>query len=386
MVLNTARRGCSLLKFFIPLAAASLIFVACSDVTTVETAKVTRKQLTVPILADGSLEPPPGGEIRANVSGIVSRILVAEGQHVTAGTPIVVLSDPDLEQRVFASRNELLQLQDQERRSSDDLAQQRQELDRLRKIADGDQRLLRAGAITRQQQSSDEFNAQQAADHVRELQSQVDSLRSQIAVSFDSTRQLQQRQAQLTIRAPIDGVTYNLPRMPGEPIVPGQVVGLVADPNHLRVRARVDAPDLPRIHPGQRLTLTFDGLPGRVWQGTVMLVPPGVRQFGGREVAEVIGELSDNTAALPPNASVSVQIIVGEKPNALVIPRGALMREGSQRFVFKYVDGHARRTPVQVGLIGPNEVEILGGVQEGDQVILPGATPLRDGESVQVVS
>lgn len=374
------------MKFVVPLIAASLIFAACSDVTTVDTAKVTRKQLTVPILADGSLEPPPGGEIRGSESGIVAKILVAEGQHVTAGAPILLLSDPELEQRVFASRNEMLQLQEEERRTGDELAQQRQERDRLHTIADADARLLRAGAITKQQQSSDQYNAQQADDHARQLESQVASLRTRMAVSADSSRELERRLALLTIRAPIDGVTYNLPRMSGETIVPGQIVGIVADPRHLRVRARVDAPDLPRIHAGQRLMVTFDGLPNRIWQGAVLLVPPGVRQFGGREIAEVIGELSDDTAALPPNASVNVQIIIGEKPSALVIPRGALMREGSRRFVFQYVDGHARRTSIEVGLIGPNEVEVLSGLKEGDQVIVPGSAPIHDGQSVQVAS
>lgn len=349
-------------------------------------AKVTRKPLIVPILADGSLEPPPGGEIRASESGIVARILVGEGQAVARGTALLQLSDPELEQRVFASRNEMLQLDEEERRTAEELSRQRQERDRLRNIADADQRLLRAGAITAQQQSADAFAARQADDRVRQLESQVASLKTRMGVAADSAREMERRLSALTIRAPIDGVTYNLPRMAGETIVAGQVVGIVADPRHLRVRARVDAPDLPRIRPGQRLTVTFDGLPNRMWQGTVLLVPPGVRQFGGREVAEVLGELSDDTAALPPNASVNVQIIIGEKPSALVIPRGTLMRDGARRFVFRYVSGKARRTPIEVGLIGPNEVEVLGGLSEGDQVILPGSAPLHDGESVQVSS
>ncbi len=347
---------------------------------------MTRKSLVVPILADGSLEPPPGGEIRASESGIVARILVGEGQSVIRNTPLLQLSDPELEQRVFASRNEMLQLDEEERKSAEELAQQRQERDRLQAIADADQRLLRAGAITAQQQSADAWNARQADDHVRQLESQLASLKTRKIVLAESARELERRLALLAIRAPIDGVTYNLPRMAGETVVPGQVVGIVADPRHLRVRARVDAPDLPRIHPGQRLTVTFDGLPNRIWQGTVQLVPPGVRQFGGREVAEVIGELSDNTAALPPNASVNVQIIIGEKLSALVIPRGALLRDGNRRFVFQVVDGKARRTPIDVGLIGPNEVEVVSGLKEGDQVILPASAPLRDGQSVQVSS
>jgi len=88
---------------------------------------------------------------------------------------------------------------------------------------------------------------------------------------------------------------------------------------------------------------------------------------------------------LPANASVNVEIVVGEKPSALVIPRGALMRDGNARVVYGYVDGKARRRPVEVGLIAPNDVEIVSGIRDGDRVILPGATPLRDGDAVNVI-
>jgi hypothetical protein len=98
----------------------------------------------------------------------------------------------------------------------------------------------------------------------------------------------------------------------------------------------------------------------------------------------VIGEITGDASALPANASVNVEIVVGEKASALVIPRGALMRDGNTRFVYVYAEGKARRTPIEVGLIGPNEVEVISGLRDGDRVILPGATPLSDGAAVRV--
>ena len=61
------------------------------------------------------------------------------------------------------------------------------------------------------------------------------------------------RVAALTVRAPFDGVVYGLPRRVGETVSAGQVVANVIDPQHRRLRARVDQPDLPRIAVGQRL-------------------------------------------------------------------------------------------------------------------------------------
>jgi RND family efflux transporter MFP subunit len=181
------------------------------------------------------------------------------------------------------------------------------------------------------------------------------------------------------VRAPSDGLVYNLPRRIGESVEEGQLVASVADPDRLRVRVRVDQPDLPRVAVGQRLVVTFDGLPERKWGGRVTLVSPGLRSVEGRQVGEVLGEIADPTSQLPPNASVNVQIVVGEKKAALVVPRGALNHDGEKRFVWLLQNGRARRRDVGVGLIGLTEVEIVKGLSEGERVLMAGAVPLSEG-------
>jgi RND family efflux transporter MFP subunit len=337
----------------------------------------------VPILADGTLEPLPGAEIRSTEGGVVGQIFVHEGQRVGAGNQLLLLTSPDLTQRVFASRGEAQQLAEEERKTANELATLRLERDRLHAIAEADARLLAQGAITAQQRSQDEAAYEQAAHRAIDAEQQVASVAERKRTVDEATRQIEQRLSLLTIRAPIEGIIYNLPRAAGENIVPGQLLGNVADPHHLRVRVRVDSPDLPRIQVGQRLIITFDGLPNQRWEGKVILVPPGLRNVGGREVGEVIGQLSDESGALPANASVNVEIIVGEKTAALVIPRGALLREGETRYVLRFISAHARRKSVSVGLIGPNDVEIAAGLNEGDEVIVPGTSTIRDGEAVQ---
>ena len=145
------------------------------------------------------------------------------------------------------------------------------------------------------------------------------------------------------------------------------------------MRVRVDQPDLPRISPGQRLVVTFDGLPDRKWAGRVTEVSPGLREAAGRQVGEVLGEIADPTSQLPPNGSVNVQVIVGEKARALVVPRAAIQRDCEKRFVWKADDGRARRREVTVGLVAPNEVEVVSGLTEGETVLLPGAVALSEG-------
>ena len=360
-----------------------VLFSGCHQKAVVQTAVISRRPLTVPILADGSLEPPPGGEIRSTVGGTVRTLFVHEGARVARGTPLLLLENTDLAQRTFGARAEALAIDGERNRLQGDLAAQRLERERLRKVIDSDKRLAAAGAITARQREDDELAYREADQRVTQLSSQTESLAARSRITSDSAYALETQMNQLTVRAPVEGIVYNLPRVAGESVSPGQQLGNVADPRHLRVRVRIDSPDLPRIHSGLRMIVTFDGLPNRRWNGTVVLVPPGLREVGGREVAEILGELADDSAALPAKASVNVEIVVGEKLSALVAPRGGVFREGSTRFVFRLVDGRAVRTKIVAGLIGPNEIEIASGLKEGDEVILPGSVPLRDGAAVE---
>ena len=115
----------------------------------------------------------------------------------------------------------------------------------------------------------------------------------------------------------------------------------------------------------------------------MLSVPSGVTETGGRQVGEVVGEISDPRLTLPPNASVNVQIIVGEKRAALSIPRAALLRDGDQRYVYVLEKGRARRRPVSVGLVGLSDVEIANGLSEKEIVLIPGTVALSDGLKVR---
>ncbi|HLJ74112.1 MAG TPA: hypothetical protein VKU62_05975, partial [Thermoanaerobaculia bacterium] len=82
------------------------MIVSCTNAPTVQTAQAQRKQFVVPILADGTLEPPPGGEVRAAEGAVIGALLVREGQRVRRGAELIRLDNPDLTQRVIASRSE----------------------------------------------------------------------------------------------------------------------------------------------------------------------------------------------------------------------------------------------------------------------------------------
>jgi hypothetical protein len=152
------------------------------------------------------------------------------------------------------------------------------------------------------------------------------------------------------------------------------------------VRFRIDQPDLPRIAAGQRMTVRFSGLPDRSWEGRVTAAGGGLRDVGGREVGEALGELADPARALPLNATVDVQVVVAERRGVLTIPRSALRREGDQRVVYLVAGDTVRRRAVTVGLVGLSEVEVAGGLAADDRVVADAAVPLREGQRVRTAA
>jgi membrane fusion protein, multidrug efflux system len=357
----------------------------------VQAVRAAHADLIVPVLCDGTLEPPAGGELRAPEAAIVGQILAAEGQHVVKGAPLVRLEAPLLAQQALEARSLVLQLAAESTQAATDLEDARRALEHQRRTLEADERLLKEKAITRAAHEESALKLRQAEERERSARARLDALAgardggaSRVALAEASAAALEARLSGLTLRAPADGIVYGLPRKAREVVVAGQVVANVADPAERRLRTRVDQPDLPRIAAGQRLFVTFDGLPDRRFEGTVRQVSPGLREVAGREVGEVLGTLADPGASLPPNASVNVQIVTGERKNALVVPRAALYRDGGKRFVFVLDGETARKREISVGLVGLTDVEVTNGLAEKERVLLPGAVPLSDGLLVTV--
>ena len=352
----------------------------------VQVAPVERGDLLVPVQSDGTLEPPPGGELRAAEPATVAELLVREGDRVAVGTPLLRLDSPELSRKALDTRSEALRLDSERASAKAEVADREREEQHLREVVAGNARLLAGGAITRAAAEADERALRQGEGALRAARARLAALEgagSRPELAARSAADLESRAAALTVRAPAAGVVYGLPRRAGEAIAAGQVVANVIDPASRRLRIRVDQPDLPHIAPGQRLVVTFDGLPRERWEGKVVSVSPGLREAGGREVGEVVGEIADPGAKLPANAAVEVQIVTGEKSNALVVPRASLLRDGDKRYVYVLDDGRARRREVEVGLLGLNDAEVTAGLKENETVILPGSVPLSDGLRVR---
>jgi HlyD family secretion protein len=191
---------------------------------------------------------------------------------------------------------------------------------------------------------------------------------------------------QLVIRAPFSGIVYSLPVKQGAYVNPGDLVLQEADLSKVLVRAFVDEPDVARLSAGEKIEVTWDAMPGRVWSGLVSAVPAAVKLHGTRNVGETTCIVANQDFKLLPNINVGVTIVSTQHENALTVPREALRQDDTTPYVYEIVNNVLHRRNVQTSISNLTQAEITGGISEHAVVALgsTNAKPLRDGLPVKV--
>ena len=92
---------------------------------------------------------------------------------------------------------------------------------------------------------------------------------------------------------------------------------------------------------------------------------------------------SDGRPTMGESAS---DLTLEQRNNALLVPEQALVPRGTERFVFRVIDGKAVLTRVQMGLRRPGEVEIVSGLEEGQNIVADGQLKLQDGTAITAMA
>jgi HlyD family secretion protein len=191
---------------------------------------------------------------------------------------------------------------------------------------------------------------------------------------------------QTVIRANVAGTVYSVDVTRTEFAEQGKLLLELADLSHERVRAYFDEPDIGLLQVGQKIVIKWDARPGQEWHGHIVLAPVSVITYGTRNVGETLVSIDDADGGLLPDTNVNVTVTTSSEPNALSIPREALLSQNGQPYVFKVVDNKLVRTPVVTGTVNLTRVAIVSGLQDGD-VVATGTTngqPLQDGVAIKV--
>lgn len=184
------------------------------------------------------------------------------------------------------------------------------------------------------------------------------------------------------IRSPIAGVVTTRQIELGQRINLNQPLFRVADFDPLRALIYVPERDMRQVRPGQQAEITAEALPGKEFSGKVRMVSPIVDPTSG--TMKVTIDIYDRTGLLKPGMFVTTHIITETHASALVIPKKALILESDADQVYVFDNGMARKATLQLGFQESDRVEVLSGLNEGEQVVTVGQEGLREGLPIRI--
>jgi HlyD family secretion protein len=375
----------------------------------VRTTTVERGPIRSLISTNGKVEPIRNFEAHSPAATTVKHLFVKEGDHVRQGQLLLQLDDASLRSQAAqaqaqikaaqadqadvdtgGTREEMLTLDSQliKTRSARDAAQRN--LDALRRLqqqgaasagevkqAEDTLRQAQADATLLEQKKKDRYSRPEVA--------KVQALGAEAQAAYDAAEDALRKSS---VRAPFDGIVYALPVKQGAYVQTGDLLLQEGDLSHMLVRAFVDEPDIGRLAAGEKIEVTWDALPGRIWSGVVSTVPSTVKLRGARNVGEVTCTLDNHDLRLLPNVNVGVTVITAEHTGVLTLLREAVRMDDTKPYVYQVVDGELKRREVEVSLQNLTQVEITAGLPENSVVALSSAEankPLVDGARVKVV-
>ena len=223
-----------------------------------------------------------------------------------------------------------------------------------------------------------------AQAQVTQAQNNLDTLlagpdANAVAIAQDQVEQarIALEQAQLSLQkaqiiAPFDGTIIAVDLIVGQSATAGTIQ--IADLNSLEISVSLAEVDVPRVKLGQDAEVTLDALPDLNLTGKVTSISPAGTQSQGVVSYPVTISLIKPPESVKVGMTASANIIVDKRENVLVVPNRALRSQGKQRLVTVLVEGQRISTPVTTGLNNDTMTEIIGGLHEGDEVVLSTTT------------
>jgi HlyD family secretion protein len=344
-----------------------------------------RETITASIATNGKIEALNNFQAYAPMPTTVKKIYVQQGDWAKPGQMLLRLDDADARLQAARAEAELKGAEAdlnavQGGGTRDEILTTRNAL--VKAQADRDaadrnlkamQRLLQTGAASQAEVGAAQNKLRVADSDVHVLEQklkeryseqEIGHVEAQKTEALASLQAAQEVLKNSNIATPREGMVYSLPVRDGAFVNTGDLLVQVADLHKVRVRAFVDEPEIGKLRQGQEVEVTWDALPGRVWQGTLETLPTTVVPHGTRMVGEVTCVIENNDLKLLPNTNVSVAVITARQENALTIPREAIHQDMGGQYVFQVVNGELKRRDVTTSVSNLTHVEVTKGLSD----------------------
>lgn len=325
------------------------------QVVSVEVAAVSRHDINPILNFSANLEPIWVADISSKADGRIDILTVDEGDFVPGGAVIAILDTNELSAQVVQAEGNLL---------SNQASLEQAEIELRRTEA-----LAAQGALSAQ-----------SFDNAR---TKRDLYAGQVRSAIGNLNLLQARLDNANIYAPRDGVVVKRYLQSGYYAKAGTAIVSLANVSSLLAKATVGEAQISQLVVGTKVTVTVDALANKVFEGIITRISPAATLPARTFIAEITIPNSDNILKSGMFAKVNVPGQI--RKGALAIPEKALVMREDQKTVYVVnSDNRVQQRVIQVGFVGDGWAEVIGGLNEGEQIVVAGQNKLKDGSAIRL--
>jgi HlyD family secretion protein len=368
------------------------------DSTHLNTAVVEKGLFSEYYPFDGSVEPATSVYLDVEQGGRVETIFVEGGAQVQKGDLIMRFDNVTAQRNAIETETRLLEALDTYRntefnKATSSLQRQDTLLDLDHQLQDLEAKFRRYDTLmksphspisqeqyetTRDQLKFLRSRRDLMAERIRQEEimstNQLEQARRSIARMNESRELLSRSMEAMEVRAPISGTLSTIDAEVGQNVPPGKRVGQIDVLDGFKVRTRIDQAYNGRVQVGTPGHVTLDG---KSWDVKVQKVYPEVKQNIFEADVVFVDEVP---TTLRRGQTVTVELNFSSPKESLIVAKGSFYQHTAGRWVYLVAaDGRsARRVDVQLGRQNPRQVEVLGGLKEGDRIVASGYDGYND--------
>ena len=234
-------------------------------------------------------------------------------------------------------------------------------------------------------------NARASYERAKELwnaelisRTEFDTTAMERRVADQELAEAEYRLSKTVIRAPISGVVSVRQVQLGQHLRPGDQLYTITDFDPLIADIYLPEREAMLLSVGREVRLVPKADPSLKFPGRIRMISPVVdRQTG---TVKVTIETTGVPAAVRPGSFIQVNIVKQTRPDSMLVPREAVVRELGSAHVFVAKDGKATKRVVTLGIEEGETVEILEGVEAGEQVVVAGQGGLKNDATVTILT
>lgn len=333
---------------------------------TVELAPASRHEVVDYVTVVGNLVGEATIDIVPRVAGRIDSVPVKLGDRVKRGQLVAKIEDRELREQINQAQATLEVNKANVLQRENELTVQKSALDRVKAT-------FEKGLTARQMLEDAEARYHAAMSQVnvaKAQQSQTEFRIDELRITLSNTN----------VVSPVDGFVSRRNLDAGAFAGANTVILQVVDIDTVRLVANLVEKGFRKVVPGVEATVQVDTFAGEDFRGRVSRVAPVFDP--ATRTAQMEIEVPNPGYRLKPGMYARVRLTVERRPDALTVPRNAIVDVEGRRGVFIVKDQSAKFVETKTGLSDGDRVEILDGITEGTQVITTGALALRDGDRV----